>query len=180
MRKFLVLGIVLLLGAVVMSACVASPKADADRYADRFPPRLGVFQQEGNRTVKLTAEAVDNVGHVTLGYEARNLGELYVVIDTYGTESAMEVAYNRRLRDLRLAGAMIEVDRAPRYKVFPRIDIAEMPSGRVALFVKATNQSNRRVIIEAQFIKDDPDVELDDEVWDEVITLIREIGEVAG
>lgn len=176
MRKLVPLGLIILILALSLSACGGGPKSAAKHYAERFPEKLGIFRFEDNRTVELTVESVDNVGHITLEY-SHNAGALYIVIDTYSTESSTEVAYNRRMRDLQLMGVQFDSDRAVRYKVFSTIQTAEMPNGKLALFTKDTKQSNRTVIIEVQFIKDDPESELTDEEWEEVLTTIRDVGE---
>lgn len=176
MRKLLPLGLIIIIFSLSLSACGGGPKADASRYAERFPDRLGIFRLEDNRTVELSVESVDNVGHITLEY-SNSAGALYIVIDTFSTESSTDVAYSRRMRDLELLGVQFERNQVVRYKMFKTIQTAEMPNGKLALFTKDTKQSNRTVIIEVQFIKDDPESELTDEEWEEVLTTIRDVGE---
>ena len=176
MRKLVPLGLIILILSLGLSACGGGPKSDAKRYAERFPEKIGIFSFEDNRTVELTVESVDNVGHMTLEY-SNSTGALYIVIDTYSTESATEVAYSRRLRDLQLLGVTFERDQIVRYKMFKTIQTAEMPNGKLALFTKDTKESNRNVIIEVQFIKADPDSELTEEEWEDVLTTIRDVGE---
>ncbi len=176
MRKLLPLGLIIIIFSLALSACGGGPKADAKHYAERFPDKIGIFRLEDNRTVELTVESVDNVGHITLEY-SNSAGALYIVIDTFSTESSTEVAYSRRMRDLQLLGVQFERNQVVRYKMFKTIQTAEMPNGKLALFTKDTKQSNRTVIIEVEFIKDSPDSELTDEEWDEVLTTIRDVGE---
>ena len=176
MRKLVPLGLIILILSLGLSACGGGPKSDAKKYAERFPEKIGIFRLEDNRTIELTIESVDNVGHVTLEY-SNSAGALYIVIDTYSTESSTEVAYSRRMRDLQLLGVQFERDQVVRYKMFKTIQTAEMPNGKLALFTKDTKKSNRTVIIEVQYIKDSPDSELTAEEWEEVLTTVRDVGE---
>jgi hypothetical protein len=169
MRKFF--AVILFSIPLYLSACQGSPKAEAKKYADRMPDSMGVYRLEEDKTIELSNEAIGNTGHITLVYEANDIGEIDVVIESFGTESAAEVALAKRDRELRLMGMEFDSDRVPRYKIFPRADVATMPNGRLAIF------SHKTVVIEVQFIKADPEAEITDEDWDAVLTAIREVGE---
>lgn len=176
MRKLAPLGLLIILFSLVLSACNGGPKSDAKRYADRFPEKIGIFDFEDNRTVELTIESIDNVGHVTLEY-SDSAGALYIVIDTYSTESATDVAYSRRMRDLELLGFAFERNQVIRYKVFKTIQTADAPNGKIAFLTKDTKESNRTIIIEVQYIKADPDSELTEEEWETILNTVRDVGE---
>ena len=153
---------------LIATACINSSKQQARKYGERMPERIGVFSQED--VIELTEEAVSDKGHMTLVYEG-NAGEVYVVIDIYGTDPAAEVAVERRNRDLRLMGLELETDRVPRYSKFGRADIVEMPNGRIAIF------SDKNVVIEVQYIKADDESEISDDDWTAFLTAVREVGD---
>jgi hypothetical protein len=170
MRKSL-FALTLLLIPVFLTACARGPKSKADDYAERMPEEIGSFKLDEDRTVKLSAEAIGNTGSIALMYESGDVGEVYVVIETYGTESAAEVALEKRMRDLRLYGADFSSDRVAKYKVFPRVDVTEMPNGRVAFF------SYKAAVLEVQYIKAAPEATISEEDWDAILTAVREVGE---
>lgn len=160
----------LLIALLFLSACGPSPKARANKYAERMPDVIGEFRREDAR-VELTAEAIGSTGHVTLLYAQRAVGELYVVIDVYGTESAANVAIARRERDFRLLGYTFDTDRQGRAMV---ARIAELPQGRIAIF------QNDEVVIELEYIRE-PDAEMDEASWEAFLTAIRTVdGAVEG
>jgi hypothetical protein len=153
---------------LIATACINSSKQEARRYGERMPDRIGTYSQED--IIELTEEAVSDKGHMTLVYEASD-GEVFVVIDVYGTEPAAEVAVERRVRDLRLMGLELETDRVARYSKFGRADIIEMPNGRLAMF------NDKNVVIEVQFIKAEPDTDVSDDDWTAFLTAVREVGD---
>lgn len=156
---------------LMITACESGPKAEARRYADRMPDRIGSFSLEEDETIELTAEAVGSSGHVTLVYEADDVGTIYVSFDAYGTESAAEVASASRQRDWRLMGVAFETNRAPRYRVLSRADVADLPGGRLAIFDSET------IIIEVQFIKDNAEATIADDDWTAALTAVRDVAE---
>lgn len=166
MRKLV---FIIVLFPLLAAACINSSKQEARRYGERMPERIGVYSQED--IIELTDEAVSDKGHMTLVYEANNIGEVFIVIDIYGTEPAADVAVERRNRELRLMGLEIETDRVPRYSKFGRADVVQMPNGRLAMF------SDRNIVIEVQFIKDNPDAEISHEDWEAFLTAVREVGD---
>ncbi|NDJ86679.1 MAG: hypothetical protein GYB66_12400 [Chloroflexi bacterium] len=145
------------------AACDSGPKAKAREFADRFPETIGEFDRDDDR-IELTAEAMGNTGHVTLTYEQRNAGIVYVVIDTYGTETAAEVAMARRERELLLMGYEIDTDRQPRALT---ASVVELPLGRVAIFERD------EMIIEVQYLKEDSETAIDEASWEAFLDTVR-------
>ena len=159
---FSVLGVLVI--ALLLAACGPSPKARANKYAERMPDVVGEFRKEDFR-VELTAEAIGSTGHVSLLYTQPAVGDLYVVIDTYGTESAANVAVARRERDFRLQGYTFDTDRQGRALV---ARIAELPQGRIAIF------QNDEVVIELEYIRE-ADAEMDEASWEAFLTAVRTV-----
>lgn len=153
---------------LLATACINSSKKEARRYGERMPERIGSFSQED--VIELTEDAVSDKGHMTLVYED-DAGQVFIVIDVYGTDPAAQIAVERRFRDLRLMGTEFETERVAQYQKFGRADIAEMPNGRLAVF------SDRKIVIEVQFIKNDPEADIVDEDWDAFLTAVREVGD---
>lgn len=164
---FLLLLISISIGA---SAC-GSPKSRAKDFSERMPDEIGAFSLDEDATIELSAESVGSTGHVTLTYEARDLAEVYVVIDVYGTESAANVAVNRHQRDLRLLGAAFETDRQPRFKEYPAAQISNLPNGRIAIF------QNDQVVVEVQYIPTEVGATIEDTDWLPFLEAVRNAGE---
>jgi len=155
---------------LLMSACTGGPKSEATHYSERMPDQIGAFRLNDKR-VELSPEAVSNIGHVTLNYELKSSGNIYVVFNTYGSESAADVAYDGRLRDLKLMGAVFSTDNVPRYKAMSRAQVTDMAGGQLAIFKGST------IIIEVQYIKADPDSTIADEDWAAALTAVRDVAE---
>ncbi|MBI5928907.1 MAG: hypothetical protein HY862_06340 [Chloroflexi bacterium] len=163
--------IILLIAITVFVAACGGPKSQAKEFSKRMPERVGLFTLNEDKTLELSAESVGSTGHVTLTYEARNLAEVYIVIDVYGTESAADVAESRRERDLRLMGAVFETDRQPRYKEYPAAQISNLPGGRVAIFRKD------QIVIEVQYIPATLGSAIADTNWLPFLEAVRNAGE---
>jgi hypothetical protein len=163
------LPIFVILAVLLLAACGPSPKAKANKYAERMPRAIGEFRQDNTR-VELTAEAVGNTGHVTLSYSQRETGAVYVVIDVYGTKSAADVAVARRERDLRLLGYTFEADRQPRALT---AQVAELPQGRIAVL------QNDEVVIEIEYIRH-ADAEFNEASWQAFLDTVREVDRNVG
>ncbi len=149
---------------LLVAACGGSPKAKAREFAERLPEQIGEFRQEDNR-VELTAEAIGSTGHVTVLYTQRNVAEVYIVIDTFGTKSAADVALARRQRDLRLMGYEFDINR----RGSPTAQIADLSQGRIAIFQRDD------MLIEIQYIKLGDEV--DEDSWEFFINTIRAVDE---
>lgn len=165
-----VLSVILFLMPFLVSACIGGPKSEANKYAERMPDTIGTFRLDDD-PVELSAEAVSNTGHVTLNYEIRNSDNLAVVFNTYGSDSATDVAYESRLRDLRLTGAEFSTDSVVRYKALPRAEVAEMPGGRLAIF------KGEKILIEVTYLKSEADSAISDEDWEAALNAVRDVAE---
>ncbi len=163
--------LLLLVGITLFVSACGSPKSQAKEFSKRMPTRVGLFTLNEDKTIELSAESVGSTGHVTLTYEARNLAEVYIVIDVYGTASAADVAVNRRQRDVRLMGAVFETDRQPRFKEYPAAQISNLPNGRIAIF------QNDQVVIEVQYIPAEGGGIIADTNWLPFLEAVRNTGE---
>lgn len=163
-RTFFSISLMIILASLALTACGPSPKARAKQYADRMPDEIGEFDKE-DRRVELSAEAIDSIGHVTVWYSHRSLGEVYVVIDAYGTKSAADVAIARRERDWRLLGYEFDTDRKARLLT---ATVADLPQGRIGIL------QDNEVLIEIQYIRNG-DEELDEASWDAFLATVRRV-----
>ena len=168
-----VYGFIILLSVilVLLSGCGASPKAEANQFAERMPEEIGAFELEPDDRIELTAESIGSTGHVTLHYTSRNSGEVFVVIDVYGTETAAKVAVERRYRDLRLLGYSFETNRKPRAL---NAEITDLPQGRIAVFERD------KAVIEVQYLKDAPEEGIDEDSWELFLDSIRMVDQNLG
>jgi hypothetical protein len=157
--------IIFMVVPLVIGACGASPKSQANKFAERMPEEIGAFELEVDDRIELTAESIGSTGHITLHYTSSS-GEVYVVIDVYGTEAAAEVAVEGRYRDLRLLGYVFDTNRSPRAL---NAEIADLPQGRVAIFERD------EAIIEVQYLKEAREDDLDEASWELFLENIREI-----
>jgi hypothetical protein len=150
---------------LVIGACGASPKSQANKFAERMPDEIGAFELEPDDRIELTAESIGSTGHVTLHYTARS-GEVYVVIDVYGTEAAAKVAVEGRYRNLRLLGFEFDTDRQPRSLT---AQVVDLPQGRIAIFERD------EAIIEVQYLKEARDDDIDEASWELFLENIRTV-----
>ena len=172
MRRLFFLCLLLSSLSLLVAACSPSPKSQANKFAERMPERIGLlFSLNEDGKVELSAEAIGSTGHITLLYEARNLAQVYVVIDVYGTASTADVARQRRERDLRLLGAVFETDRQPRFREYPAAQISTLPGGKIAIF------QNDQMVIEVQYIPIEAGAEIADTNWLPFLEAIRNTGE---
>ncbi len=150
--------------AVALGACSPSPKARADEFVKYLPGTVGDWERQDNDTVKLLSSTVSSEGHVILSYEGPDGAMAYIVVASYPSADAADVAYTLRMRDLLMQGLVFDKDRAPR---FATADVAQ--SGRVRYALFAEND----MIIEIDVLAADVENPVSDDAFGDLLSIVR-------
>jgi hypothetical protein len=154
----------IVLVAVGLAACGASPKDRADEFAGFLPAEYGQWERDDGATVKLLTSTVTSLGHIAMTYEGPDDAQAFLVIEAHPSEDAAEVALARRVRALLLDGLTLDRDRAPQQAT---AEVAQTDRVRYALFQEET------IVVEIDALAAEGEAPVSDEAFDELLTLVR-------
>src|SRR5690554_445201 len=163
MRFFGLLALLLVVGAA-LTACGATPSAQADDLARFVPERYNDWQRDDRDTVRLRSNTILNTGHVTMIYEGPDDAIAYIVIEVHPTEDAAQVAATTRLREWHTQGLALDANRAPQQVT---ADVAQSDRVRYALLREGNT------VIEIDAIAAEGEAPISDEAFEDLLFMVR-------
>lgn len=162
MKRTLLLLIVAL--GLIAAACGPSPRDRAKEFTTFLPEEIGEWELQDNQTAELLTSTVTTQGHVTLQYEGPNDALAYVVIDTYPTNDAADVAFTTRERELLLQGLTLDSDRSPQEATAL---VTQSEFARIALF------NEEGMLVEINALADEDGELVSDEAFADLLAIVR-------
>ena len=157
--------LVLILLALIVSACGGGPKADAKKLTDRFPVEVFTIVEEpedentpaeepirlwelSDDQTQLSIETQTNYGYSTIVYEGDNDLEdvkAYITVWVHANESAADVALEATLLDWQLQGVRFDSVRFGR----DSFDAGVIAGGQLYIYQAESKIIELRIIPEA-------------------------------
>jgi hypothetical protein len=162
--RLLGLLVLLVLAGAALSACGATPRAQADRFASFIPEEYNDWERDDRDTVRLRSNTIFNIGHVTMIYEGPDDAIAYIVIEVHPTEDAAEVAATTRLREWHLQGLELDANRAPQQVT---ADVAQTDRVRYALLQDGST------VVEIDAIAAEGEAPISDEAFEDLLFIVR-------
>lgn len=163
MRLFGLLAL-LIVASVALSACGATPGAQADEFARFVPEEYNAWRRNERDTVRLRSNTILAIGHITMIYEGPDDATAYIVIEVHPTEDAAQVAATTRLREWHMQGLALDADRAPQQAT---ADVAQTDRARYALLREGTT------VIEIDAIAAEGEAPISDEAFGDLLFMAR-------
>lgn len=154
----------LLIAAAALTACGATPGAQADEFAGFVPEEYNDWRRDDRDTVRLRSNTILNTGHVTMIYEGPDDAIAYIVIEVHPTDDAAQVAATTRLREWQIQGLALDANRAPQQVT---ADVAQTDRVRYALLREGAT------VIEIDAIAAEEEAPISDEAFEDLLFMVR-------
>ncbi|MBN1680809.1 MAG: hypothetical protein JW966_10995 [Anaerolineae bacterium] len=154
----------LLLAALLLAACSASPKSKTSDFAKFLPGKIGDWEKNEQDTVELLNATVTSKGHITMVYEGPDDALAYLVIEAHPTNDAADVAVTARERELVMMGLELEKNRVPQQVT---ADVAQQGRVRYALLQDQT------LVVEIDVLAGSEENPVSDEAFDDLLAIVR-------